>query len=130
MCEVERVACTCFFFLMIRRPPRSTLFPYPTLFRSVCWVFLLSSCYLSSSAARVVSLPEYSGADAARYGGHEAFLARNAIQNPCELTVFVLSVMEFSGSDFRFGNCQVCCNTGSLMEELLLSLLVIVLPTE
>src|SRR2546426_12318730 len=34
------VACFCFqlflffFFLMIRRPPRSTLFPYTTLFRS------------------------------------------------------------------------------------------------
>src|SRR2546430_12539299 len=27
-----------FFFLMIRRPPRSTLFPYTTLFRSV-WNF-------------------------------------------------------------------------------------------
>src|SRR5258706_10144944 len=31
-------ACVCFvfvfFFLMIRRPPRSTLFPYTTLFRS------------------------------------------------------------------------------------------------
>src|SRR3712207_8257926 len=26
--------CFCFFFLMIRRPPRSTLFPYTTLFRS------------------------------------------------------------------------------------------------
>src|SRR3712207_7630869 len=26
--------CTFFFFLMIRRPPRSTLFPYTTLFRS------------------------------------------------------------------------------------------------
>src|SRR5258707_6638144 len=25
-----------FFFLMIRRPPRSTLFPYTTLFRSNC----------------------------------------------------------------------------------------------
>src|SRR5687768_17731402 len=25
----------CFFSLMIRRPPRSTLFPYTTLFRSV-----------------------------------------------------------------------------------------------
>src|SRR2546426_7747373 len=25
----------CFFFLMIRRPPRSTLFPYTTLFRSM-----------------------------------------------------------------------------------------------
>src|SRR5476649_3061127 len=33
-----RVCCfavfLCFFFLMIRRPPRSTLFPYTTLFRS------------------------------------------------------------------------------------------------
>src|SRR5256886_17344154 len=26
--------CVLFFFLMIRRPPRSTLFPYTTLFRS------------------------------------------------------------------------------------------------
>src|SRR3712207_3377559 len=41
-----------FFFLMIRRPPRSTLFPYTTLFRSVGgaltsgidwrWVFLIN----------------------------------------------------------------------------------------
>src|SRR3712207_8049402 len=29
------LALLCFFFLMIRRPPRSTLFPYTTLFRSV-----------------------------------------------------------------------------------------------
>src|SRR2546430_13338094 len=27
-----------FFFLMIRRPPRSTLFPYTTLFRSTFWI--------------------------------------------------------------------------------------------
>src|SRR4051794_26875158 len=27
-----------FFFLMIRRPPRSTLFPYTTLFRSPGWL--------------------------------------------------------------------------------------------
>src|SRR5438876_12362479 len=26
--------CSSFFFLLIRRPPRSTLFPYTTLFRS------------------------------------------------------------------------------------------------
>src|ERR1039457_1622426 len=35
---VTRLASVClcnfFFFLMIRRPPRSTLFPYTTLFRS------------------------------------------------------------------------------------------------
>src|SRR3712207_8004324 len=30
-----------FFFLMIRRPPRSTLFPYTTLFRSVRVVALI-----------------------------------------------------------------------------------------
>src|SRR2546427_2116389 len=30
-----------FFFLMIRRPPRSTLFPYTTLFRSVAAVMFL-----------------------------------------------------------------------------------------
>src|SRR5688572_32830796 len=29
-----------FFFLLIRRPPRSTLFPYTTLFRS--WLLMLS----------------------------------------------------------------------------------------
>src|SRR5476649_3103753 len=30
------LAHNIFFFLMIRRPPRSTLFPYTTLFRSCC----------------------------------------------------------------------------------------------
>src|SRR3712207_6962621 len=29
------ISCVVFFFLMIRRPPRSTLFPYTTLFRSL-----------------------------------------------------------------------------------------------
>src|SRR5260370_11161695 len=29
-----------FFFLMIRRPPRSTLFPYTTLFRSIAVFFI------------------------------------------------------------------------------------------
>src|SRR2546426_8604559 len=38
----QRTRCLCrlsppFFFLMIRRPPRSTLFPYTTLFRSPIW---------------------------------------------------------------------------------------------
>src|ERR1039458_1440095 len=35
MCSIAGAAhCLVFFFLMIRRPPRSTLFPYTTLFRS------------------------------------------------------------------------------------------------
>src|SRR3712207_7153331 len=35
-----------FFFLMIRRPPRSTLFPYTTLFRSKILFFILKNCRL------------------------------------------------------------------------------------
>src|SRR5438105_11722380 len=35
--------CFLFLFLMIRRPPRSTLFPYTTLFRSkLCLIFKLA----------------------------------------------------------------------------------------
>src|SRR5271166_119276 len=34
-------ALLCFFFLMIRRPPRSTLFPYTTLFRSYADDFVI-----------------------------------------------------------------------------------------
>src|SRR2546427_10332647 len=41
-----------FFFLMIRRPPRSTLFPYTTLFRSVL------TCALWSGA-RCEMLPQF-----------------------------------------------------------------------
>src|SRR3970040_50913 len=48
------------FFLMIRRPPRSTLFPYTTLFRSAPWDFLgcrrprrrLGKCDLGSRVPR------------------------------------------------------------------------------
>src|SRR5256885_15051002 len=36
-----------FFFLMIRRPPRSTLFPYTTLFRSHSLCALAASVYLT-----------------------------------------------------------------------------------
>src|ERR1039457_5767697 len=35
MCPLPDDCYVVFFFLMIRRPPRSTLFPYTTLFRSV-----------------------------------------------------------------------------------------------
>src|SRR2546429_6490845 len=35
LCSSVLTCLCCFFFLMIRRPPRSTLFPYTTLFRSL-----------------------------------------------------------------------------------------------
>src|SRR3712207_8092503 len=48
-----------YYFLMIRRPPRSTLFPYTTLFRS-------------ARRARARALPQRRRADAGRVGGHAA----------------------------------------------------------
>src|SRR6266487_1401158 len=41
-----------FFFLMIRRPPRSTLFPYTTLFRSRTWRGRASSTSTSRRGGR------------------------------------------------------------------------------
>src|SRR2546426_3501297 len=35
MNQIHHLLLYIFFFLMIRRPPRSTLFPYTTLFRSL-----------------------------------------------------------------------------------------------
>src|SRR5256885_5145849 len=42
-----------FFFLMIRRPPRSTLFPYTTLFRSVTPVHALAGRESAAPVERV-----------------------------------------------------------------------------
>src|SRR3989449_3719478 len=44
-----------FFFLMIRRPPRSTLFPYTTLFRSRKSVLGPIACIAPAAAAVMVS---------------------------------------------------------------------------
>src|SRR2546425_5197762 len=67
-----------FFFLMIRRPPRSTLFPYTTLFRSEA---------ASASRARLeeVGLGARTGHRAGELSGGEqqrVVLARALVGNP------------------------------------------------
>src|SRR5476651_294740 len=47
----------CFFFLMIRRPPRSTLFPYTTLFRSICCIALSTKSPTSVPGGNIVCTP-------------------------------------------------------------------------
>src|SRR3712207_9414609 len=65
-----------FFFLMIRRPPRSTLFPYTTLFRSPRG--LAARVPRALDVARVIRLPE-SGArnEADDMSGREHLGARS-----------------------------------------------------
>src|SRR5574341_1458274 len=47
-CALVSLSSFYFFFLMIRRPPRSTLFPYTTLFRSCCTQYASKFGKLSS----------------------------------------------------------------------------------
>src|SRR2546430_16286872 len=47
-----------FFFLMIRRPPRSTLFPYTTLFRSLGLCVIALTTVQSFTLERDVSLAQ------------------------------------------------------------------------
>src|SRR3712207_7987578 len=51
-----------FFFLMIRRPPRSTLFPYTTLFRSP----LLQLGFWPNLVGKAEPVPKLGQVDAAR----------------------------------------------------------------
>src|SRR6266446_4517881 len=72
----------CFFFLMIRRPPRSTLFPYTTLFRSAdrC----LRSSPFAAPSARLL-LPRSARHNVGRSEEHTSEL-----QSPCNLVCRLL----------------------------------------
>src|SRR5437660_2835230 len=52
---MSRVLLSFFFFLMIRRPPRSTLFPYTTLFRSIRSTFTCPSAPCASTTCRTAT---------------------------------------------------------------------------
>src|SRR2546430_15291751 len=52
-----------FFFLMIRRPPRSTLFPYTTLFRSLEGTLQAGTSAVSDKLLDLVGLGGKSAAD-------------------------------------------------------------------
>src|SRR3712207_7769667 len=54
-----------FFFLMIRRPPRSTLFPYTTLFRSARSTRPRAGASASGKSTRLPSTPRRSRPSAA-----------------------------------------------------------------
>src|SRR2546426_7209501 len=68
---------------MIRRPPRSTLFPYTTLFRSRCALF--SSVTMWSSFVRTVNNGEASVNPYPRSEEHTSEL-----QSPCNLVCRLL----------------------------------------
>src|SRR2546422_11746901 len=82
--------CSFIFFLMIRRPPRSTLFPYTTLFRSL--VPLEDDCVLAPAvgeSARPIGEGEGGDLDldAVRTGGRSRGRRRQQLLPPLLLGV-------------------------------------------
>src|SRR2546426_9310549 len=85
-----------FFFLMIRRPPRSTLFPYTTLFRSLHRPALRAQAIRirrvrpgPAGAARLVARPTPSD-PLEPYGVTRSEEHTSELQSPCNLVCRLL----------------------------------------
>src|SRR2546430_10403585 len=59
-----------FFFLMIRRPPRSTLFPYTTLFRSAIGIAVLLALVIRTFVIQAFTIPSGSMMDTLLVGDY------------------------------------------------------------
>src|SRR5256885_11795570 len=78
-----------FFFLMIRRPPRSTLFPYTTLFRSVDRAWRVSLDAPPVEGGHWPSLTS-AFAERARELGERSEEHTSELQSPCNLVCRLL----------------------------------------
>src|SRR5256885_12657037 len=78
-----------FFFLMIRRPPRSTLFPYTTLFRSATSARMLAEAAASSNQgeARVLQRRAEAVQSSIQWRSEEH---TSELQSPCNLVCRLL----------------------------------------
>src|SRR5256885_11350822 len=73
----------CFFFLMIRRPPRSTLFPYTTLFRS-------SSSRSRGTAGTTFDIARHQSRDRKSRATGRSEEHTSELQSPCNLVCRLL----------------------------------------
>src|SRR5256885_3775171 len=82
---MRSLSCRFFFFLMIRRPPRSTLFPYTTLFRSGIVDRIRRTWRgMGASGAMVPAL------DGGRRGDDRSEEHTSELQSPCNLVCRLL----------------------------------------
>src|SRR5256885_9843163 len=91
-----------FFFLMIRRPPRSTLFPYTTLFRSQSVGQAIEHFLFPVGEIRRQERQDFSRADAGknRVRSEEH---TSELQSPCNLVCrLLLDKKKHSGNALRF----------------------------
>src|SRR5256885_6699193 len=97
---------------MIRRPPRSTLFPYTTLFRSVDLQLAMADhgCRLASCAAQHGAQPrlqlvDVEGLDQVIVGTQRSEEHTSELQSPCNLVCRLL--LEKKKNRFRIPPCAI-----------------------
>src|SRR5256885_16592512 len=83
----SRFVTPFFFFLMIRRPPRSTLFPYTTLFRSHVGVLVVPPSRMASGSSFRLDLAETFNFVSAAHRSEEH---TSELQSPCNLVCRLL----------------------------------------
>src|SRR2546421_7862255 len=88
-----------FFFLMIRRPPRSTLFPYTTLFRSVVITPVISN---PPPGVDPTTPPTFDNPDPPGGPGDRKSTRLNSSHDQISYAVFCLKKKK----PLRFGNCK------------------------
>src|SRR3712207_3565951 len=71
-----------FFFLMIRRPPRSTLFPYTTLFRSMRAAVTGGTCRVAGTILPNVEICGKTGTAQNRGHDHSVFMGFAPMDKP------------------------------------------------
>ena len=76
--------CVCCFLLMIRRPPRSTLFPYTTLFRSERRSELVDTNKHRDILTRWAQILRRFGERLAKSYGNDAALSLNDTLEECD----------------------------------------------
>src|SRR2546426_7904379 len=105
-----------FFFLMIRRPPRSTLFPYTTLFRSATVIIVLKAGSTDAEVEDVCGRIERMGYRAHTIRGELRTVIgairseehTSELQSPCNL-VCRLILEEKNTAELHSPCKSVCC---------------------
>src|SRR2546430_4041810 len=98
--EPRPVSILFFFFLMIRRPPRSTLFPYTTLFRSVLPVRFLLTVEVYDLVARL---------DAGGFGRDRKSTRLNSSHSQISYAVFCLKKKKHTSTHLTVSRTPVSC---------------------
>src|SRR2546428_12693954 len=101
MDQEEYLSVIFFFFLMIRRPPRSTLFPYTTLFRSIVRAKLESAVAVLGSAT-----PSLESFHHAREGKYRLLQLETRVENRPLPRVEVVDLRDEFRRTHRFGSAS------------------------